>query len=55
MCDELTAKVLKQIMVELEEARDAIRHSITDRHRKLIGQSGGRAATRLAQVARSVQ
>ncbi len=55
MCDELTAKVLRQIMGELEEARDAIRHTITNRHRVVIGQSDQRAANRLAQVARSIQ
>ncbi len=55
MCDDLTAKVLRQIMSELEEARDAIRHTITNRHRVVIGQNDQRAATRLAQVARSSQ
>ncbi len=53
MCDDLTAKVLKDIMVELEAARDAIRHTITNRHRVAIRQTDSRAADRLAQVARS--
>ena len=55
MCDDVTAKILNDLMVELESAREALRLTITDRHRVAIGQSGNRAATRLAQVARSSQ
>lgn len=55
MCDDVTAKILNDLMVELESAREALRLTITDRHRVAIGQTGNRAAVRLAQVARSSQ